>query len=64
MCVRVFNRIVKCAEENTVLSSREGNYYNYIHYVLRTVVRCITLAAADIYIGLPRLNPARRRVVW
>ena len=26
VCVRVFNRIVKCAEDNTVLSSREGKY--------------------------------------
>ena len=26
VCVRVFNQIVKCAEDNTVLSSREGKY--------------------------------------
>ena len=26
VCVKVFNQIVKCAEDNTVLSSREGKY--------------------------------------
>ena len=45
MCVRVFNQIVKCAEDNTVLSSREGKYIcvKYCSQMYNNVVHHFTI---------------------